>query len=112
MTPEGFEDLVSPYRRELAAHCYRMLGSVADAEDHVQETLLRAWRGIDGFAGRASVKSWLYRIATNACVDTIRARPRRVMAFEHGPPLDPARPLPPVDEELLWIEPAPASLIG
>ena len=82
MTPEGFEDLVRPFRRELAAHCYRMLGSLADAEDQVQETLLRAWRGIDGFAGRSSVKSWLYRIATNACLDWLRARPRREMPME------------------------------
>jgi RNA polymerase sigma-70 factor (ECF subfamily) len=60
----SFEELVAPYRRELQAHCYRMPGSLADAEDQVQETLLRAWRGIDGFEGRASVRSWLYKIAT------------------------------------------------
>ncbi len=80
MTPDAFEDLVRPLRRELAAHCYRMLGSLADAEDQVQETLLRAWRGIDGFEGRSSPRSWLYRIATNACLDVLRARPRREMA--------------------------------
>ena len=112
MTPEGFEDLVRPYRRELAAHCYRMLGSLADAEDQVQETLLRAWRGIDGFAGRASVNSWLYRIATNACLDVLRARPRREMPIENGQPHDPATPLPPASPEMLWLEPAPASLVG
>lgn len=112
MTPEGFEDLVRPYRRELAAHCYRMLGSLADAEDQVQETLLRAWRGIDGFAGRASVKSWLYRIATNACLDLLRARPRREMPMEGSEPHDPAKPLPAPSPEILWLEPAPASLVG
>jgi RNA polymerase sigma-70 factor (ECF subfamily) len=112
MTPEGFEDLVRPYRRELAAHCYRMLGSLADAEDQVQETLLRAWRGIDGFAGRASVKSWLYRIATNACLDLLRARPRREMPMEGSEPHDPAKPLPAASPEMLWLEPAPASLVG
>jgi RNA polymerase sigma-70 factor (ECF subfamily) len=112
MTPEGFEDLVRPYRRELAAHCYRMLGSLADAEDQVQETLLRAWRGIDGFAGRASVKSWLYRIATNACLDLLRARPRREMPMEGSEPHDPAIPLPTASPEILWLEPAPASLVG
>ncbi|MDX2089771.1 MAG: RNA polymerase subunit sigma-70 [Kofleriaceae bacterium] len=112
MTPEGFEDLVRPYRRELAAHCYRMLGSLADAEDQVQETLLRAWRGIDGFAARASVKSWLYRIATNACLDLLRARPRLEMPMESFGPHDPAAPLPATNPELLWLEPAPASLVG
>jgi RNA polymerase sigma-70 factor (ECF subfamily) len=112
MTPEGFEELIRPYRRELAAHCYRMLGSLADAEDQVQETLLRAWRGIDGFAGRSSVKSWLYRIATNACLDQLRARPRREMPMESSAPHDPAQPLPAANPELLWLEPAPASLVG
>ena len=112
MTPEGFEDLVRPFRRELAAHCYRMLGSLADAEDQVQETLLRAWRGIDGYAGRASMKSWLYRIATNACLDLLRARPRRELPMESRDPHDPAQPLPAADPELLWLEPAPASLVG
>ena len=112
MTPEDFEDLVRPYRRELSAHCYRMLGSLADAEDQVQETLLRAWRGIDGFAGRASVKSWLYRIATNACLDVLRARPRREMPMERVGPHDPAQALPANEGEILWLEPAPASLVG
>jgi RNA polymerase sigma-70 factor, ECF subfamily len=112
MTPESFEDLVRPYRRALAAHCYHMLGSLADAEDQVQETLLRAWRGIDGFAGRSSVKSWLYRIATNACLDMLRARPRREMPMESFGPHDPVQPLPAANPELLWLEPAPASLVG
>lgn len=112
MTPDAFEDLVRPLRRELAAHCYRMLGSLADAEDQVQETLLRAWRGIDGFEGRSSPRSWLYRIATNACLDVLRARPRRELAMDLTAPHDPSAPLPPGASETLWLEPAPASLVG
>ena len=112
MTPASFEDLVRPYRRELAAHCYRMLGSLADAEDQVQETLLRAWRGIDGFAGRSSVKSWLYRIATNTCLDLLRARPRRELPMSSFAPHDPDSALPTASTETLWMEPAPASLVG
>lgn len=111
MTPEGFEVLVQPHRKELAAYCYRMLGSLADAEDQVQETLLRAWRGIDGFEGRASVRTWLYKIATHTCLDALRARPRRGLPGETGAPIDPRRPLEPADPELLWLEPAPASLV-
>jgi RNA polymerase sigma-70 factor (TIGR02960 family) len=110
MTPDAFQDLIHPYRRELAAYCYRMLGSLADAEDQVQETLLSAWRGIDGFEGRSSVRSWLYRIATNGCLDAIRRRPRRGMPEEHGAPADPHGPLADPGGELLWIEPAPATL--
>jgi RNA polymerase sigma-70 factor (ECF subfamily) len=112
MTPEDFEDLVRPYRRELAAHCYRMLGSLTDAEDQVQETLLRAWRGIDGFEGRSSMRSWLYKIATNICVDAIRRRPRRMLPIEQGTPHDPQLPLAKeAEDELLWVEPAPLSLV-
>lgn len=86
MTPDAFQDLVHPYRRELAACCYRMLGSLADAEHQVQETLLSAWRGIDGFEGRASMRSWLYRIATNSSLDAIRRLPRRELPEERGAP--------------------------
>jgi RNA polymerase sigma-70 factor (ECF subfamily) len=109
MTSDAFEQLVRPFRRELAAHCYRMLGSLQDAEDQVQETLLSAWRGIDGFEGRASVRSWLYKIATNRCLDEIRRRPRRGLPSEHGAPRDPLAPIEPVNE-LLWVEPCPAGL--
>jgi RNA polymerase sigma-70 factor (ECF subfamily) len=110
MTHDAFEDLVRPYRRELAAHCYRMLGSLQDAEDQVQETLLSAWRGIDGFEGRSSIRSWLYKIATNRCLDEIRRRPRHGLPPDQGEPAsDPAGPLP-EPGELLWVEPGPAGL--
>ena len=74
---EAFRALTDPHRRELQLHCYRILGSVHDAEDMVQETLLAAWRSLEAFEGRASVRSWLYRIATNRCLNALRARARR-----------------------------------
>lgn len=109
MTPEAFEALVQPFRRELAAHCYRMLGSLQDAEDQVQETLVSAWRGIDGFEGRSSVRGWLYKIATNRCLDEIRRRPRHGLPPDRGEPGDPNAPIPPRGE-LLWVEPAPPGM--
>src|SRR4051812_1468173 len=87
----AYRDLVEPYRRELHAHCYRMLGSVHDAEDALQDALLRAWRGLGRFEGRSSVRAWLYRIATNTCLDTIGTRPKRLLAADHLPATDPAR---------------------
>src|SRR5688500_1168917 len=76
---DAFRGLVEPYRAELHAHCYRMLGSLHDAEDALQEALLRAWRGLRGFEGRGAARSWLYRIATNSCLDAIARRPKRVL---------------------------------
>ena len=104
---EAFRELTEPYRRELQLHCYRILGSVQDAEDMVQETLLAAWRSLETFEGRASVRSWLYRIATNRCLNALRARSRRpkeVPAMGDSP--EPTRRIQPV-----WLEPYPDVLL-
>lgn len=77
---QAFRELIDPYRHELLAHCYRMLGSLTDAEDMLQETLLAAWRGLPRFEGRSSLRSWLYRIATNTCLNAIRTAARRPLA--------------------------------
>ena len=81
--------LVEPYRAELQAHCYRMLGSMQDAEDALQDALTNAWRALPRFEGRSSLRSWLYKIATNACLKLLERRPRRVLAEEYAPPADP-----------------------
>ncbi|MGH2886189.1 MAG: sigma-70 family RNA polymerase sigma factor [Solirubrobacteraceae bacterium] len=103
----AFASVIEPYRGELHAHCYRMLGSVHDAEDAMQEALLRAWRALARFEGRSSLKSWLYRIATNACLKTIERRPRRVLPIDYGPAADPHDPLSPPLVESVWLEPYP-----
>jgi RNA polymerase sigma-70 factor (ECF subfamily) len=104
---DAFARLVAPYRSELHAHSYRMLGSVHDAEDAVQETLLRAWRALLKFEERSSLRSWLYKIATNTSLDAIARRPKRVLPIDYGPPSDPhdgvGRPL----AESVWVEPYP-----
>src|SRR5215467_13710388 len=92
---KAFETLVGPYRRELLVHCYRMLGSVHDAEDLVQETLLRAWEKRATFTSPGSYRAWLYRIATNLCLDTLTRVPRRSLPPRTHPPSDPTHPLPP-----------------
>jgi RNA polymerase sigma-70 factor (ECF subfamily) len=108
----AYERLVEPHRGELHAHCYRMLGSVHDADDALQDALLRAWRGLARFEGRSSLRSWLYRIATNTCLDLIARRPRRVLPIDHGPAgegsEDPAQPL----VEAVWVEPYPDERLG
>ena len=104
---DAFRRLIEPHRRELHAHCYRMLGSVQDAEDALQDALLRAWRGLAGFAGRSSLRGWLYKIATNACLDVIARRPKRVLPFEYGPPVDPHDGIGQPVAESVWIEPYP-----
>jgi RNA polymerase sigma-70 factor (TIGR02960 family) len=101
----AFEGLVARYRRELFAHCYRMLGSVQDAEDALQESLLAAWRGLAGFQGRSSLRAWLYRIATNACLRLISRRPRRILSPDNGPPRQDTRDLGEPVTEPIWLEP-------
>jgi RNA polymerase sigma-70 factor (ECF subfamily) len=108
-----FAELIEPHRAELHAHCYRMLGSVHDAEDALQETLLRAWRGMPRFEAGRPLRPWLYRIATNVCLDALAKRPKRVLPLDHGPPVrraeeGPGRPL----AETLWLEPYPDREVG
>ncbi len=104
---DAFRLLVEPRRGELQAHCYRMLGSLHDAEDALQDALVRAWRGIGGLKDRASLRAWLYRIATNTCLDVIGRRPKRVLPVDYSSPTDPQEgPGKPVTESV-WIEPYP-----
>jgi RNA polymerase sigma-70 factor, ECF subfamily len=104
---DAFGRLVEPYRRELHAHCYRMLGSFPDAEDALQNALLGAWRGLSRFEGRSSLRSWLYRITTNACLKAIQRRPKRVLPIDYGPASDPHdRPAEPLLESV-WVDPYP-----
>jgi RNA polymerase sigma-70 factor (ECF subfamily) len=102
---DAFRRLVEPHRRELHVHCYRMLGSVHDADDALQDALLRAWRALPGFEGRSSLRSWLYRITTNACLDVISRRPRRVLPIDHGPAAGTEDDLGEPLTESVWIEP-------
>jgi RNA polymerase sigma-70 factor (ECF subfamily) len=108
---EAFRELTGRYRRELQVHCYRILGSAQDAEDMVQETLLAAWRGLEHFEGRASLRSWLYRIATNRCLNALRDAGRRPRAAAATPDLPPEPPEPTRRVEPLWLEPFPDMLL-
>jgi RNA polymerase sigma-70 factor (TIGR02960 family) len=106
---QAFAALTDPFRRELHIHCYRILGSLQDAEDALQETLLAAWRGLDGYEQRASLRTWLYRIATNRCLNSLRATDRRA-------PMDPGFgdlpvPAPTRETEIIWLEPMPDVLL-
>ena len=108
----AYRDLLEPYRGELHAHCYRMLGSVHDAEDALQDASLRAWRGLAKFEGRSSLRSWLYTIATNTCLNQIARRPKRVLPVDYGPAADPhGGPGEPVVESV-WVEPYPDETLG
>jgi RNA polymerase sigma-70 factor, ECF subfamily len=110
--PEEFARLTDPFRPELVAYCYRMLGSVQDAEDQVQETLLRAWRSFGQFEGRASLRTWLYRIATNECLRAIGSRGRRPLPSGLGDPdQDPEGPLAATRPEVPWLQPIPDALL-
>ena len=106
---EAFAQLTDPYRRELQVHCYRILGSVQDAEDALQETLLAAWQGIGGFEGRASVRTWLYRIATSRCLNALRSAKRRPPMEPSFLPLQPPEPTRAGDP--VWLEPYPDLLL-
>jgi RNA polymerase sigma-70 factor (ECF subfamily) len=109
---QEFEQLAESHRRELQVHCYRMLGSFQDAEDLVQETLLRAWQKLDTFEGRASFRAWLYKIATNVCLDALDRRPRRSLPPETHRASDPTAPIKPPITEPIWLEPFPDDLLA
>ena len=109
---DAYARLLAPYRSELHAHCYRMLGSVHDAEDALQDASLRAWRGLARFEGRSSLRSWLYTIATNTCLNAIARRPKRVLPIDYGPATDPHDGLGMPVVETVWIEPYPDETLG
>jgi RNA polymerase sigma-70 factor, ECF subfamily len=109
--PGRFEAATVQYRRELLAHCYRMTGSAHDAEDLVQETYVRAWRAFDRFEGRSSVRTWLYRIATNVCLTSLSGRQRRLPSGLGPPSSDPHAPATPAPGDVDWLEPAPDGLV-
>jgi RNA polymerase sigma-70 factor, ECF subfamily len=109
---EAYRRLVEPYRSQLLAHCYRMLGSVHDAEDALQDALLRAWRGLGRFEGRSSTRSWLYRIATNTSLDALARRPKRVLPIDYGPSADPHDGVGEPLLESVLVEPYPDEGLG
>jgi RNA polymerase sigma-70 factor (ECF subfamily) len=110
---DDFVRATEPFRRELLAHCYRMLGSVDEGEDLVQETYLRAWRSYGAFEGRSSVRVWLYRIATNACLTALQRRARRALPSGlGGPSHDPDAPPIPADPDAEWLQPIPDALVS
>jgi RNA polymerase sigma-70 factor (ECF subfamily) len=107
---DAFRELTEPHRRELKVHCYRMLGSLQDAEDALQDTLLTAWRGLEGFEERASIRTWLYRIATNQCLNALRTASRRPAKAWDIPGVEP--PEPGWLGEVAWLEPFPDALLA
>ena len=111
--PQQFSELTEPYRRELQVHCYRILGSLHEAEDMVQETMLKAWKRLDTYEGRASFRSWLYKVATNACLDFLdQKKSRRLLPFDKLSPSDPQTPFLPPTTEISWLEPFPDEWLG
>ena len=109
---KAFAVLIGPYQAQLRTHCYRMLGSLHDAEDALQETMLRAWSGLARFESRSSLRSWLYRIATNASLRMIEKRPKRVLPIDYGPAADPHAPFGEPLTESIWLEPYPDAQLG
>src|SRR5881398_4190868 len=107
VAPSELDLRLEQYRAELIGYCYRMLGSPFEAEDAVQETLLKAWRGFDRFEGRAALRSWLYRIATNVCLDMLDGRNRRARPMDLGPAREPELANLNTLPEVTWIEPMP-----
>ena len=108
---EAFAQLIDPYRKQLLVHCYRILGSFEDAEDMLQETLVRVWKHLDSFERRSSLRTWLYKVATNACLDALDSRRVRGLAKELYPRGDPTSELPPPAKEAIWVEPFPEEYI-
>jgi RNA polymerase sigma-70 factor (ECF subfamily) len=108
----AYRRLIEPHRSELHAHCYRMLGSVHDAEDALQDAMLRVWRFLPRFEGRSSLRSWLYKIATNACLDAIQKRPKRVLPVDYMSAVDGSTPPGQPVVESVWIEPYPDERLG
>ena len=109
---KAFALLLEPYQAQLRAHCYRLLGSLNDAEDALQETMLRAWSGLARFESRSSLRSWLYRIATNASLRMIEKRPKRVLPIDYGPAADPHAAFGEPLTESIWLEPYPDAQLG
>src|SRR3954452_19976935 len=110
--PGAAERRLEQHRGELTGYCYRMLGSSFEAEDAVQETMVRAWRGLDRFEGRAALRSWLYRIATNVCLDMLSGRERRARPMDLGPAREPVIDNLHTLPEVTWIEPIPDGLVA
>src|SRR5437667_9870481 len=111
-TSPGLEQQLEQHRSELIAYCYRMLASPFEAEDAVQETFIRAWRGFERFEGRAALRSWLYRIATNVCLDMLNGRERRARPMDLGPAREPIEANLHTLPEVTWIEPVPDDLVA
>src|SRR5437016_12138792 len=111
IAPGDLERQLEEQRSGLTGYCYRMLASPFEAEDAVQETLLRAWRGFERFEGRAALRSWLYRIATNVCIDTLKGRERRALPMDFGPAQEPLESNLHTRPEVTWIQPIPESTL-
>lgn len=108
----AFERMVQPYLRELRAHCYRMAGTLGDADDLLQESLVRAWRGLAGFEGRSSLRTWLYRVTTHACLDALDKRGPRTLPYELAPPIEAGVAMRAASEDPIWIGPFPDEAAG